>query len=51
MGFDMLSYANNHTFDWGVEGMRETCRILDENEIIYSGVGENLAQAGSARFF
>ncbi|MER8511214.1 CapA family protein [Mesorhizobium sp. M0894] len=51
MGFDMLSYANNHTFDWGLEGMRETCRILDENEIIYAGVGENLAQAGAARFF
>ncbi|RWK40740.1 MAG: CapA family protein [Mesorhizobium sp.] len=51
MGFDMLSYANNHTFDWGLEGMRETCRILDENQIIYAGVGENLAQAGAARFF
>ncbi|WP_410010524.1 CapA family protein [Phyllobacterium zundukense] len=50
MGFNIVSYANNHTFDWGVEGMRETCRALDQNEIIHAGVGENLSQAGAARF-
>ncbi|PVE20343.1 hypothetical protein DC522_32905 [Microvirga sp. KLBC 81] len=50
MGFNLVSYANNHTFDWGVEGMRETCRALDQNGIVYAGVGENLAQAGAARF-
>ncbi|TIO12032.1 MAG: CapA family protein [Mesorhizobium sp.] len=50
MGFNLVSCANNHTFDWGVEGMRETCRALDHNEIVYAGVGENLAQAGAARF-
>ncbi|MCS0462783.1 MULTISPECIES: CapA family protein [Rhizobium] len=50
MGFKLVSYANNHTFDWGVEGMRATSRALDQNEIIYAGVGENLSQAGAARF-
>ncbi|WP_453965023.1 CapA family protein [Bradyrhizobium elkanii] len=30
--------------------MRETSRVLDENGIAYAGVGENLAQAGAARF-
>lgn len=50
MGFKMVSYANNHAFDWGLEGMRETMRVLDRNEIVYAGVGENLAQAGAARF-
>ncbi|RVJ66878.1 CapA family protein [Sinorhizobium meliloti] len=50
MGFNLVSYANNHTFEWGVEGMRETCRALDQNGIVYAGVGENLAQAGAARF-
>lgn len=50
MGFNLLSYANNHTLDWGVEGMRETCRALDQNGIVYAGVGENLSQAGAARF-
>ncbi|MBX5141268.1 CapA family protein [Rhizobium lentis] len=50
MGFNLVSYANNHSFDWGIEGMRETCRALDKNGIVYAGVGENLAQAGAARF-
>lgn len=50
MGFKLVSYANNHTLDWGIEGMRETCRALDQNGIVYAGVGENLAQAGAARF-
>ncbi|RVK83207.1 CapA family protein, partial [Sinorhizobium meliloti] len=48
--FKLVSYANNHTLDWGIEGMRETCRALDQNGIVYAGVGENLAQAGAARF-
>lgn len=50
MGFKIVGRANNHTFDWGVEGARETSRVLDQNEIVHAGVGENLAQAGSARF-
>ncbi|WP_354232089.1 CapA family protein [Bradyrhizobium sp. F1.4.3] len=50
MGFNALSRANNHSFDWGVEGMRETSRALDQSGIVHAGVGENLAQAGAARF-
>ncbi|SJM30317.1 CapA family protein [Mesorhizobium delmotii] len=50
MGFNLVSRANNHTLDWGVEGMRETSRVLDESSIVHAGVGENLAEAGVARF-
>ncbi|RWK47233.1 MAG: CapA family protein [Mesorhizobium sp.] len=50
MGFDIVGRANNHTLDWGVEGMRETSRALDESGIVHAGTGENLAQAGAARF-
>ncbi|RVD38893.1 CapA family protein [Mesorhizobium sp. M4A.F.Ca.ET.020.02.1.1] len=50
MGFNALSLANNHILDWGLEGMRETGRVLDQNGIIYAGVGENLAHAGAARY-
>ncbi|WP_213290718.1 CapA family protein [Bradyrhizobium sp. sGM-13] len=50
MGFNVVGRANNHSLDWGVEGMRETSRALDENGIIHAGVGDNLAQAGAARF-
>lgn len=50
MGFNLLSRANNHSLDWGAEGMRETSRALDKNGIVHAGVGENLAQAAAARF-
>ncbi|MET4328677.1 poly-gamma-glutamate capsule biosynthesis protein CapA/YwtB (metallophosphatase superfamily) [Bradyrhizobium sp. i1.15.2] len=50
MGFNFLGRANNHSLDWGVEGMRETSRVLDQNAIVHAGAGENLAQAGAARF-
>ncbi|UVK49983.1 CapA family protein (plasmid) [Mesorhizobium sp. AR02] len=50
MGFNIVGRANNHTLDWGVEGMRETSRVLDESGIVHAGTGENLAQAGAARF-
>ncbi|ESX08332.1 hypothetical protein X768_22975 [Mesorhizobium sp. LSJC265A00] len=50
MGFNMVSRANNHTLDWGVEGMRETSRALNKSGIVHAGAGDNLAQAGAARF-
>lgn len=50
IGFNIVSRANNHTFDWGLEGMRETGRMLDRHGIVHAGVGENLAHAGAPRF-
>lgn len=50
MGFNIMGRANNHTLDWGLEGMRATGRILDESGIIHAGAGENLAEASAARF-
>ncbi len=51
IGFDMMSRANNHALDWGVEGMRNTSRLLDEAGIVHAGVGENRAAARAARYF
>jgi len=44
-GFKLLSVANNHTFDYGVEGMRSTLHALDSAELTHAGAGENLAFA------
>ncbi|WP_425492291.1 CapA family protein [Mesorhizobium sangaii] len=33
-----MSYASNHTLNWGLEGVREACRVLDQNGIVYAGV-------------
>jgi poly-gamma-glutamate capsule biosynthesis protein CapA/YwtB (metallophosphatase superfamily) len=46
MGFDVVSRANNHVMDWGVEGMRETGQWLDEAGIVHAGSGDS---RGSAR--
>ena len=41
MGFDVVSLANNHVWDLGEEGLRNTIRILDDNGIKYCGAGMN----------
>ena len=37
IGFDIMSRANNHATDWGLEGMRQTSRALDEAGIVHAG--------------
>jgi poly-gamma-glutamate capsule biosynthesis protein CapA/YwtB (metallophosphatase superfamily) len=51
MGFDIVSRANNHSFDWGLEGMRETNEWLNRAGIVYAGVGEDRALARAAAYF
>lgn len=46
-GFDLLGLANNHTGDYGVEGMRSTVKAIAKTDLIHAGVGENLALARS----
>jgi poly-gamma-glutamate synthesis protein (capsule biosynthesis protein) len=50
-GFEMMSRANNHTTDWGVEGMRATDRLLDEAGIVHAGTGASLSAARAPRYF
>lgn len=49
-GFDLVSLANNHAGDYGVEGMRLNRRYAQEAGLVYAGTGENLAEAREARF-
>ena len=37
--------ANNHVFDYGIEGMRDSIKNLDANGIAHIGAGENKAEA------
>src|ERR1700685_2575308 len=50
MGIGIVSPANNHSLDWGLEGMRETNRHLDEAGIVYAGVGEDRGLARAPQF-
>jgi poly-gamma-glutamate synthesis protein (capsule biosynthesis protein) len=45
MGVDMVSVANNHSTDWGPEGLLETRRLLDDAGIVHSGGGRTLQEA------
>ena len=45
MGFNLFNRANNHTTDYGVEGMRQTDSLLDRLDIVHAGTGENLGLA------
>lgn len=49
MGFNLVSFANNHAFDWGVEGLHSTGDALHKANIVYAGVGDSLHDAQAAK--
>lgn len=51
LGFDLFNRANNHTTDYGVEGMRVTNRLLDRLGVVHAGSGENLGAASRPGYF
>jgi poly-gamma-glutamate capsule biosynthesis protein CapA/YwtB (metallophosphatase superfamily) len=50
MGFSIVSRANNHALDWGLEGMRETGQWLDDAGIIHAGAGETHGVARAPQY-
>jgi poly-gamma-glutamate capsule biosynthesis protein CapA/YwtB (metallophosphatase superfamily) len=50
-GFDIVARANNHTGDYGVEGMRLTTKYTAEAGLVQAGVGESLPEAREAKYF
>ncbi|RLB51022.1 MAG: hypothetical protein DRI90_23270, partial [Deltaproteobacteria bacterium] len=44
-GFDLVSLANNHLLDCGVDGLHETLNNLAETKIEPFGAGRNVAEA------
>ncbi len=51
MGFDIVGRANNHSQDWGLEGMRETARWLDQAGIPHAGAGDSHRMARAPAYF
>lgn len=47
-GFDVVTLANNHSLDYGVEGLQDTFRALNNVGIKYVGAGMNLQEARQA---
>ncbi|HEU0021581.1 MAG TPA: CapA family protein [Dehalococcoidia bacterium] len=47
---DFASVANNHSCDFGTEGMAETVAVLDQAGIAHAGAGADLAAASEPAF-
>ncbi|MCM1106355.1 MAG: CapA family protein [Blautia sp.] len=50
-GTDLVSLANNHTYDYGEQGLLDTLDTLKDAGVMYSGAGRNLAEASAVRYF
>jgi poly-gamma-glutamate synthesis protein (capsule biosynthesis protein) len=50
IGVDMVSVANNHSMDWGWEGLSDSLRLLDQAGVAYAGGGRDLSEARAAGF-
>jgi poly-gamma-glutamate synthesis protein (capsule biosynthesis protein) len=44
-GIDVVTLANNHMLDYGIEGLKNTLAILDSFSFAHCGAGMNLDQA------
>jgi len=45
LGADIVSLGNNHTYDFGEEGLLDTMEVLENAGIAYVGAGENIEDA------
>jgi poly-gamma-glutamate synthesis protein (capsule biosynthesis protein) len=50
-GIDIVSIANNHTFDYLFAGMSETMQVLNDNNILFSGAGADSYEAYRPVFY
>jgi poly-gamma-glutamate synthesis protein (capsule biosynthesis protein) len=44
-GFNLFSVANNHSFDYGENGLRTSIKAIHDKGLVYAGAGENSALA------
>jgi poly-gamma-glutamate synthesis protein (capsule biosynthesis protein) len=49
-GFDLVSRANNHAGDFGVQGAQITTRYVREAGLVQAGVGDSLTEAREAKY-
>ena len=46
-GFNMMGFANNHTMDWGPDGLLQTLANARERGAAITGAGKDLAEASA----
>ena len=50
LGFNMMTWANNHTIDWNLDGILTTKKHLDASGILHAGVGMNVEEACQPKY-
>jgi poly-gamma-glutamate synthesis protein (capsule biosynthesis protein) len=50
MGFNLFSAANNHSVDFGGQGLLDTIQVFNRYGASFAGIGENLGQARAAGY-
>jgi poly-gamma-glutamate capsule biosynthesis protein CapA/YwtB (metallophosphatase superfamily) len=50
LGINLISFANNHTGDFGPQGVLDTLEACEARDVIASGIGRSLEEARAARF-
>lgn len=50
-GFNLMGLANNHSLDFGSEGMFSTISKFDKSGLAHAGTGANLAEARAPGYF
>jgi len=46
----MVSFNNNHTFDYSYDGMYKTYEAVEESGLVHTGVGYNLGEASAPKY-
>jgi poly-gamma-glutamate synthesis protein (capsule biosynthesis protein) len=44
-GFNIVSFASNHAFDWGSDAFFDTIKVMEENGINLIGAGKDIEEA------
>ena len=50
-GFDLMGLANNHSMDYGAEGLLSTIKKFDDLGLAHAGTGRDLAEARAPAYF
>lgn len=51
VGINLVGLSNNHIFDYGIQGYKDTVAALNEQGIAYTGFGENYEDARKNYYF
>ena len=51
MHFNIVSRSNNHALDWGLEGMRETTKWVNDAGLVQAGIGNTTDEAAAASYY